>query len=363
MVWSSALASLVVLGMSASSVDAQDAASVERSDRDLEARVDVMFRSCGKPGVPGAVVLVARGEQILLQKAWGAADIERQVALTPASVFDIGSTSKQFTAAAVLLLAADAKLQLSDAVRTHVPELPECCAAVTLRHLLLHTSGVPDYIELMLPMHDLTDRTVPADALEALAKITALASPVGARFAYSNSNYFLLAEVVARASRMPFAAFVQERIFAPLGMANSHVHTDCTRLVPNRAFSYGRSRDGWRWEFSNWEQAGDGAVFTTVGDLLIWAQNFRHGKVGGEALLAAMAKPGSLDDGTAIDYGMGLTFGRLAGQPTIAHGGAWAGYRAELLRIPDRNLVVICLCNRSDLDPSGLCQRIARAAG
>ena len=327
----------------------------------LEARVDAMFRGSSKPGSPGAVVLVAKGEQVLLQKAYGLADLEREVPLAIDSVLDIGSTSKQFTAASVLLLAADGKLTVADPVRKHVPELPACCEGITLRHLLLHTSGLPDYIGLLVKDHDLVDRTTGEQAIAALGKITQLDFPVGSKWEYSNSNYLLLAEVVARVSGTSWAKFAAERIFAPLGMTRTHVHDDCTELVPGRAFSYSRHKGGWKWDFSNWEQVGDGAVFTTVGDLLSWARNFDSFAVGGDALRTAMAGPGKLDDGTAIGYGMGLMFETVKNQPIVSHSGAWAGYRADLLRVPGRGLVVICLCNRSDLDPSGLCRRIAAA--
>jgi CubicO group peptidase (beta-lactamase class C family) len=336
-------------------------AAVLSAQQSLEARVDAMFRGCSKPGSPGAVVLVAKGEQILLQKAYGLADLEREVPLSVDSVFDIASTSKQFTAASVLLLVADGKLALADPIGKHVPELPACSAGITLRHLLLHTSGLPDYTGLLAKDHDLVDRTTTEQALAALGAVTELDFPVGSKWEYSNSNYLLLAEVVARVSGMPWAKFTAERIFVPLGMKRSHVHDDCTALVPGRAFSYARGKRGWRWDFSNWEQVGDGAVFTTVGDLLRWARNFETGVVGGEALRAAMAGPGKLDDGTVIDYGMGLSFETVKGQPMVSHSGAWASYRAELLRVPGRGLVVVCLCNRGDLDPSGLCRRIAAA--
>ncbi len=330
----------------------------------FEQEVDRLFRGCERPGSPGAVVLVAAGDEVLLEKAWGLADLERSVPLSVDSVLDIGSTSKQFTAACVLLLQQDEKLALDDPIRRHVDELPACCEPVTLRHLMLHTSGVPDYIGLMTAGGaDVEDRTTNDDALDALAKVDALAFDPGTRWAYSNSNYLLLSLVVGRVSGRPLPAFAQERIFGPLGMASTHVHEQCTDLVPNRALSYSKSaRGGWRWNFSNWEQTGDGAVFTTVGDLLKWSRNFAHGPVGGEALRAAMARPGALDGGEPLDYGCGLVFDELDGTPIVSHGGAWAAYRAELLRVPAEELTVVCLCNRDDLNPSQLARRIARLA-
>lgn len=330
----------------------------------LAETVDRLMRRCDRPDVPGAVVLVGRGDEIVLQKAYGSADLERQVPLAVDSVLDIGSTSKQFTAACVLLLAEDGALALADPVRKHVNELPACCDAVTVRHLLLHTSGLPDYIGLMIDAGaDVEDRTTAADALQSLQRLTALDFAPGSTWAYSNSNYFLLSEIAERAGKRPLAEQAHERLFAPLGMLHTHVHTDSRQLVPRRALSYSRlPRGGWRWNFSNWEQTGDGAVFTTVGDLFRWARNFQSGAVGGAALLRAMASPGALDDGTAIEYGMGLFHETARDFASISHGGAWAGYRAELLRVPAHELTVICLCNRDDLQPSAICRSIAAAA-
>lgn len=329
----------------------------------LEAKVDRIFRQYAKTDAPGAVVLIGRGSEVLLQKAYGLADLERNVPLTPDSVFDIGSTSKQFTAASLLLLEQEKKLSLGDAAKKHVAELPECAAAITLRHLMLHTSGLPDYIGLMAKAgFDLEDKTSAEDALRALGKVEALDFPTGTKWEYSNSNYFLLSEVVERVAKRPLAEFAHERFFEPVGMRHTHVHADCTQLVPKRALSYSKGPRGtWRWNFSNWEQTGDGAVFTTVGDLFLWAQNFETGAVGGPELLATMSAPGTLDDGTALEYGAGLMFHGDNGRKIVSHGGAWAAYRAELLRVPAEKLVVVCLMNRDDGNPSAVCQRIAQA--
>lgn len=330
----------------------------------LEAKVDRIFARLAAADEPGAVVFVGRGKDVVLQRAYGCADLERGVPLATDSVFDIGSTSKQFTATCVLLLEQEGRLALGDPVEKHVPELPACCHAVTLRHLMLHTSGIPDYIGLMARAGaDLEDRTTADEAMTALGKVTELEFATGAKWSYSNSNYFLLSEVVERVAKRPLAEFAQERIFGPLGMTRTHIHTDCTMVVPKRAFSYAKDPRGvWKWAFSNWEQTGDGAVMTTVGDLFLWARNFTDGKVGGAPLLAAMGERGKLDDGKPLDYGAGLMFGDDGGRKIVSHGGAWAAYRADLVRIPSEDLVVICLCNRDDANPSDLCRRVARAA-
>jgi CubicO group peptidase (beta-lactamase class C family) len=231
-----------------------------------------------------------------------------------------------------------------------------------VRHLLLHTSGLPDYVGLLARGNvDYEDRTTPAEALAALQQVEALDFEPGTKWAYSNTNYFLLAGIVECVAGQPLPEFAQQRIFGPLGMENTRVHADCRRLVPNRALSYSKAAGGeWRWNFSNWEQLGDGAVLTTVGDLERWARNFATGTVGGKAWQQAMAGPGTLDDGQPIDYGMGLGFKTQAGRRFVAHGGAWAGYRAELLRVPDEQLTVVCLSNRADLAPTRICADIAK---
>jgi len=329
----------------------------------LEAKVDNIFKPYSKPDAPGAVVLIARGDQVVLQRAYGSADLERAVPLSVDSVLDIGSTSKQFTAACVLMLAAEKKLELEDPVKKHVTELPACCDAVTVRHLLLHTSGIPDYIGLMMKAGaDLEDRTGADEAVESLKRVEALLFPAGSKWEYSNSNYFLLSEIVERTAKRPLAEFAHERIFEPLGMSQTHIHNDSRQLVKNRALSYTKGpRGAWIWCFSNWEQTGDGAVFTTVGDLLRWARNYTTGTAGGEALLKSMSTPGALDDGKALGYGMGLMFTEEKGERVVSHGGAWAAYRAELMRVPERDLTVICLANRDDMSPSALCRRIVAA--
>lgn len=280
------------------------------------------------------------------------------------SVLDIGSVSKQLTATCWLLLANEGDLKLDGSVRQYIKELPACCQPVTLRHMMLHTSGLPDYIDLLIAGgQHVENRTTMEDALDSLLTIEALDFPVGTNWAYSNSNYMLMSEVVERVSGLALSDFAEENIFGPLGMKHTRVNRQCTDVVPNRALSYSRStKGGWRWSFSNWEQTGDGAVLTTVGDLLLWSRNFEHHEVGGAKLAARVSGPGNLDDGRRLDYGAGLMFQPFDGLAAVRHSGAWAAFRADLMRIPERRLTVVCLCNRDDLDPTSLVDRMARMA-
>src|SRR5262245_41122559 len=187
------------------------------------------------------------------------------------------------------------------------------------------------------------DLTTDTQALEILARQRELNFPPGSKHEYSNSGYFLLSLVVERVAGKSLADFARERLFEPLEMRDTHVHDDHGRIVPRRATGYSPAPGGgFQIEMSNWEQTGDGAVMTTVLDLARWDRNFETGAVGGPAFLARMGERGKLADGTALSYGFGLTFDAWPGLPTVAHGGAWAGYRAQLLRFPTERLSIVC---------------------
>src|SRR5687768_3033322 len=227
--------------------------------------VDKVFSAYGKDG-PGCALAVVRDGGIVYSKGYGMASLEHGVPITPQTVFDIGSTSKQITAASILLLAQDGKLSLDDDVRKHIPEMPDLGTPVTLRHLLHHTSGVRDYIELLqLGEISFEDVATDDDALAALSRQKALDFRPGDEHSYSNSGYFLLSLVVKRTSGKTLREFAQERIFTPLGMSSTQILDDHTLVIPRRAASYAPRRDGgFRLAIANWEQTGDGAVQTTV---------------------------------------------------------------------------------------------------
>jgi hypothetical protein len=200
-----------------------------------------------------------------------------------------------------------------------------------------------------------------ADALELLARQRALDFPPGSEWEYSNSGFFLLSIIVKRVTGQSLRQFAQATIFDPLGMTHTHFHDDHQMIIPNRATGYDPpdSTGGFRIDMSNFEQTGDGAVNTTVQDLLLWDRNFYSGKVGGAHVLAEMVKPGVLNDGTVLDYASGLFIDHYRGLPTVAHGGSWAGYRAELLRFPSEHVSMACLCNLARSNPSGLALKVA----
>lgn len=325
------------------------------------ARVDALFAPWDKPDSPGCALGVMRGGKLVHARGFGQASLEHGVPISARTVFDIGSTSKQFTAASIGLLVQDGKLGLEDEIHDWVPELPPWDQEVSLERLLHHTSGIPDYLSLMFRAGvQEADWTTPEDALLALGQVDKLHFLPGERFEYSNSNYFLLALVIERAAGEAFPVFARQRIFEPLGMTSTLLFHDHTLVVPHRATGYlPRTGGGFQVAMSDFEQLGDGAVQTTIEDLLRWDTNFATHQVGGDALQAYLHHPASLENGSSIEYAHGLIVDTFRGLARVSHGGAWAGFRAELMRFPDEQTSIAILCNLGSMNPSLLCERVA----
>lgn len=338
---------------------AQSSAAV--ADSGDHARVDRLFAQWDRTDSPGCAVGVYRNGRIEYARGYGMANLELGVALSPQSVLDIGSTSKQFTAMSVMLLARDGRLSLDDDIRKYIPELPNYGKTITIRHILTHTSGIRDYLTLWgLAGVDDADLTTDQDALELLARQRELNFAPGEQWLYSNSGFFLASMIVKRVSGKSLAQFAAERIFSPLGMTHTRFNDDHMSIIANRATGYApRDGGGWATAMSNFEQTGDGAVQTSIEDMQRWDENFYTGVVGGTEALAAMQKPAVLNNGKQQTYALGLMVDSYRGLRTVSHGGSWAGYRAELLRFPEQHLSVACLCNLARTNPSMLARRVA----
>ena len=337
--------------------------AMAQADEAVAARIDKLFAAWDRPDSPGAALLVLRDGQVLYRRGYGQAQLEHAAPITPATVFHVASVSKQFTAFAVHLLAQDGKLSLDDELRKHVPEMQVAGPPITLRHLLHHTSGLRDQWNLLrLAGLRMDDHLTEGDILTLLFQQRALNFAPGDEELYSNSGYSLLALVVQRGSGQRFAAFMKERVFVPLGMAQTHVHDDYSTLAPGRAASYVRGRDGWRQLALSYSNVGATSVFTTVDDLARWDRNFDDARVGGPAVQAAMLQRGRLTSGREIAYASGLVLGRWRGQPVVEHSGVDAGYRAHFLRLPQQRLTVLLLGNAGDINSSQLSRRVAEAA-
>jgi CubicO group peptidase (beta-lactamase class C family) len=348
--------------LSALLVLASASASPQAGPSDTKARVDAIFLSVDRSDSPGCALGVYRDGEIAYARGYGMANLELSIANTPQTVFDIGSVSKQFTAFAIHLLAREGKLSLDDDIRKWVPEIPSYGKTVTLRHLLHHTGGLRDYIELMgfqgVVEEDLTGD---AEVLEIMARQKAPNFAPGEDYVYCNTGYNLLSMVVRKASGQSLRDFAAERIFRPLGMRHTQFNDVHTRIIANRATGYQKLEGGeYGIEMSDWEQTGDGAVLTTVEDLYRWNQNFFEPKVGDAKLLADMQTVGVLNSGRKLDYASALRLGTYRGLPTVSHSGSWAGYRAQLLRFPEQKFAVACLCNDGGAsNPSALSRQVA----
>jgi CubicO group peptidase (beta-lactamase class C family) len=312
------------------------------------------------PG-PGCAAAVSLNGETVFEKAFGMAEIEHNIPNTPQTIFESGSVAKQFTAAALVLLAQDGKLSINDPVRKYIPELPEYDKPITIRHLLNHTAGLRDWGSVM----ELTGagrgvRVITQDiALDVIVRQKGLDFTPGAEYSYSNSGYQLAAIIVERVSKQKFGAFVEERLFKPTGMTKSSWRDDYQRLVPGRAQAYSRQGPNapWRLNMPFMNVYGNGGMLTTVGDWMKWNAMLDSRSLGAP-LVEALETRGVLNDGRTITYALGLNVGTYKGMKDISHGGSTAGYQTFLARYPEKKVSVGVLCNGTSPSAGGVAANI-----
>lgn len=296
------------------------------------------------------------------KRSFGEASLELGVPLTSASVFYLGSISKQFTAASIVLAAEQKRLSLDDDVRKYLPELPDYGRPITLRQMLHQTSGFRDFLDLVFVSgRNAADLASPADILKLIARQKGLNNTPGDEWIYSNSNYFLLGEVIRRATGESLAQFAKENIFQPLGMTHTLFYDDNTLVVPNRVAAYDPSPNGsflvdWS---TTYDIVGGGGLMSTVDDLLDWDRNFYANKLGRGTLVSELQTRGVLNNGNQIDYALGLSLGEYRGIPIVEHNGALFGYQSAFLRFPQQRFSAIVLCNHAEAGPEALVRKIA----
>jgi len=325
-------------------------------------KVDQIFSDYDRPGSPGCSLGVIRDGKFVYRKAYGLASLELGVPLSPESVFYMGSVSKQFTAASVVLAAEQGDLLLDDDVRKYIPELPEYGHVITLRQMIHQTSGFRDFYTLLaLSGHDPADFNSPKEIFKIVARQTDLNNIPGDEWIYSNTNYFLLGLVVQRATKKSLAEFATENIFKPLGMSHTLFYDDHTLVVPGRVAAYDPApHETFRVDWSTtFDLVGAGGLMSSVDDLLLWDRNFYANRLGRGTLVQELQTPGVLNDRNKINYAMGLVLGNYRGLPVVEHGGALFGYRTELLRFPEQKFSVVCLCNLGSAVPENLARKVA----
>ena len=336
-------------------------ARAQQPNDTLRASLDRVFSAWSSKDGPGCSVGASQDGKTVYEAGYGSANLEADVPITPASIFHAASVSKQFTAMAVLLLAREGKLSLDADVRTYLPELPDYGHRITLRHLLTHTSGLRDQWDLLAIARGRfeEDRITEADVLDIVTRQKALNFVPGTEYLYSNTGYTLAAIIVGRVAGKSLRQFADERIFKPLGMTRTHFHDDYTMLVKGRTSAYEREQDGWHVGIPNFDTYGATSLFTTVGDLLKWQENFRNPVVGDDAILRQMQTSAVLANGDTTGYGLGVQVGEQAGMRLVGHSGADAGYRSYTGRYPDRAFAVAVLCNAATSNPADLASRVA----
>ncbi len=328
---------------------------------DAKAKVDEIFARFNRGDSPGCAVGVDISGNSALRGAYGMADLEHSVALTPETVFEPGSIAKQFTAAAVLLLAQQGKLSLDDPIQKYIPEVPNYGTPITIRRLLNHTSGLRDWgnVAAIGGWPRTTRVYTMAHVLEIVSRQHALNYPPGAAYSYTNTGYNLAAILVSGVAQTSFPEFTQQAIFKPLKMTSTQWRDDFRRIVSGRAIAYDPSGSTYRQDMPFENIYGNGGLLTTVGDLLRWNRNFVDGIVGGRALLDAQLEQGQLTNGRTIFYAVGLMIPRTAGLREISHSGSTAGYNAWLGQYPKKDLSVAVLCNVSSANATQLAHRVA----
>ncbi|HEX8879364.1 MAG TPA: serine hydrolase domain-containing protein [Candidatus Acidoferrum sp.] len=334
----------------------------EKEGEPLERGVDQIFAAYDRPGSPGCALGVVRDGKLAYKKGYGAASLELGVPLTPESVFYMGSVSKQFTAASVVLADEQGFLSLDDDIRKFVPEIPSYGKPITLRQMLHHTSGFRDILSLLfLAGRNSEDIHPTSELLDLLSRQNALNFTPGDEFLYSNTNYFLMSVVIRRATGKPLSQFAEENIFKPLGMTHTSFYDDRTVVLPGRVAAYApRPGGGFRVDWStNYDMVGGGGLMSSVDDLLLWDRNFYDNKLGKRALLKEMQTQGVLNNGKPIEYALGLFISKYRGLPIVEHDGANFGYRTVLLRFPQQRFSVICLCNLGTSNPLRLSYQVA----
>lgn len=324
----------------------------ENIDATIPARVDAAFASWNRADTPGCAVAVVHNGHVIHERGYGMANLDYGIAITPDTVFYIASVSKQFTAAAVALLAEEGKISLDDDIRKYVPEIPSYQQTIRVRHLIHHTSGLRDYLALWSKSgRSYADSITEAEAIALIARQDGLEFTPGSTYNYSNSGYFLLSVIVKRASGKPLSQYAQEKIFTPLGMRNTHFHDDRSLIVPNRASAYFKRKPeqggGFGIFLTSYDLVGDGGVLTTVRDMVRWDRNFYRNELGtrGATLIAQLQSTEPMNDGTPGEYAFGLLPRQIDTMKAVGHPGTFIGFNADYVRIPDRRAAMITLCN------------------
>lgn len=330
-------------------------------DPEQIARIDKVFTDYDKPGSPGCALGVMSEAQLIYSRGYGQATLEPPAHNDAAKLFDIASMSKQFTAASIVLLAQQGRINLTDDVRKYIPELPSYGKTITINNLLWHTSGLRDYtLLLLLGNFDYPEVTTRQQALDFVVRQKNLDFTPGTRYSYSNTGYFLMSVIIERVAGLSENDFARRYFFNPLGMPNSVFRDRHDLPIPNQALGYSgpNEQGGFDIYMSNWEQVGDGGLQTSVEELLRWDENFYTAQVGGPAFIREMLNTGKLDTGRKLTYARGLQVDHYRGLNRVRHGGDWVGYHSNMERFPTEHTTIALLCNLEEAPQYDLSNKV-----
>jgi CubicO group peptidase (beta-lactamase class C family) len=324
-------------------------------------RVDALFHRWSNPQSPGCAVAVIQDGKTVHQRGYGMANLEHNIPITAESAFYLGSTSKQFTAMAVLHLVELGRVKLEDSIRKYLRPLPPFMEPVTIRHLLEHTSGVRDYVALWNLSGPAEDASLSTEeAFSLILRQKQLNFTPGEEFLYSNSGYFLLGLVAGPAAFRQLTDLAQEIIFQALGLKHTFYYPDRFQILPRRASGYSPTTLGlYRINTQTLDVVGDGGVFTTLQDMISWDSVLSNPPKTHARVVERMMTPGKLPGGEISEYGQGMMLRQYRGFPIATHPGGLRGYRSEILRFPEQKLSVICLCNAADAEAGILARQVA----
>jgi len=332
----------------------------DRIDSKAQA-IDTLFEKWDKPDSPGAAVAVLKEGEILYKQGYGSAQLEYGIPITPETIFHVASVSKQFTAFSIAMLADEGKLSIDDDIRKHLPEVPDFGETITIRHLIHHTSGLRDQWEALAMAGWRLDDVITREQILSMVKNQKeLNFAPGEKHIYCNTGYTLLAEIVARVSGQSFPAWTQKNIFEPLQMTNTHFHDNHQMVVKNRAYSYApKEGGGFEKRVLSYANVGATSLFTTVEDLLKWANNFYDNRIGGPEVMKQMNEQCVLNSGEKIEYSFALWNHTDKGLKVISHSGGDAGFRSHLALYPDQKFAVVVLSNLGTIDTNTVARQVA----
>jgi CubicO group peptidase (beta-lactamase class C family) len=336
-------------------------------------QIDAVFGPLKSSSAPGAAVLVVHNASPVFRRGYGVADLRTLHPIGPNTNFRLASFTKQFTATCIMLLVRDGKLHYDDHLTDIFPEFPAYGKEITIRNLLNHTSGLPDYEDLLMAQYpdtppDKIPQILDAGVLKLLKQETAGKFQAGSKWEYSNSGYAILATIVEKVSGKPFGQFLHERIFAPLKMNNTLAYEKGKNEVPHRAFGHTREKDGWRQTDQSPTSAvlGDGGTYSSIDDLAKWDRALRDHRLLSETeMLPALTPaptsngPPRLPSGKEVKYGFGWFLDPYKGHKRMAHDGETIGFLTTIQRFPQDDLTIVVLANRSDVNPEDLALKVA----